>query len=78
MKSPTLRSDGSCPACSGGWTCSFHIAEGLRKDKENAATLRRVCESAKVNELARICARFELESDEMQTREEKALQLQTA
>lgn len=72
MKTPTLRPDGSCPVCSGGWQCSFHQAEGLRIDRDRAQTIRRVVTSAREHDIARLCARHEIESDEMGSREDKA------
>lgn len=75
LVAPTLRPDGSCPACSGGWSCPYHIAEGLRRDAEQSALLRRVAAAQRENEIARVCSRFELESDERGTREEKAAEI---
>ena len=69
---PVLRADGSCPVCSSGWVCAYHQEAGLRRDRERSAVLRRVCESMRAAEIGRVCARFELESDEFQTREQKA------
>ena len=73
MNAPTLRPDGSCPACIGGWQCAFHQAEGVRRDREKYARLRDVCRIAAGRDIARVCLRYELESDEFSTREQKAL-----
>lgn len=75
---PVLRADGSCPACSGGWVCAFHRSQGLRADRERSAMLRRVCAGIRANRIAEVCARFELESDEGGTREEKAARMLAA
>jgi len=73
MNAPTMNADGSCPACLRSWRqCDWHIAEGLRRDRERSAMFARVCRRASAEEIARTCARYELESDEFQTREEKA------
>lgn len=69
---PTMNPDGSCPACIGGWLCSWHQQEGLRRDREQAAVLRRARAGIRQNIIARICAEHELESDEFQTAEQKA------
>ena len=75
MKAPTLRQDGSCPACVGGWQCAFHIAAGLEEDRQRSRTLARVVAGQRENEIARVCWLYELESDEGGTREEKAARL---
>lgn len=72
LPEPVLRRDGSCPACMGGNVCRWHQEDGLRRDREGMDNLRRVCASAHAHEIGRICARYELESDEGGTREEKA------
>jgi len=71
-KEPPKDERGACTACRGGWLCQWHKDEGLRKDAERSAVLRRVCQSIREAEIARVCSRFELESDEGGTREEKA------
>ena len=43
-----------------------------RKDKQQRETLRQVCIAHRENEISRICARYELESDEFYTAREKA------
>jgi len=48
-------------------------AEMLR-EMEKSEALRRCVSSAKAWDIARICARYELESDEFYTREQKAAQ----
>jgi hypothetical protein len=61
-----------CVALIGRSRCEFHAAEDQKRDARNRATLRRSCEIGHAHELARICARYELESDEGGTREQKA------
>lgn len=74
VKAPVINPDGTCSSCTsgGGWVCAFHRAESLRQDERNAQTLRRVVENARHHEIYRVCAQHELESDEFQTREDKA------
>lgn len=71
-KKPKTRADGSCSACVGGWQCAWHQAEGVRVDRERGEMLRAVSANARKYDIAHLCARFELESDEMTTREQKA------
>jgi len=74
MNAPTMNPDGSCPKClfAGGWHCEWHQAEAVRRCRERSAMAARVCRRATDEDIARTCARYELESDEFQTREEKA------
>lgn len=72
MNAPTLRPDGSCPACVGGWKCVYHIERDAQRDRERSETLRRVCAGIREARIMEICARHELESDEFLTREQKA------
>lgn len=69
---PETYPDGACKACAGGWKCAYHIAEDAERDRQMSAVLRRACEGIRINRIARVCARFELESDEFLTREQKA------
>lgn len=64
-----------CPECAklGGWQCEPCMERGVRRDREKGELCRRVAAQAKRDKVERICSRFELESDEMMTREEKAL-----
>jgi hypothetical protein len=67
--------DGTCPTCLalGGWLCELCKKDNAARDRANATRLKLVCESIKANEVARVCAAFELESDEFLTREQKAV-----
>lgn len=64
-----------CPECAklGGWQCEPCMERGVRRDRVKGAMLRSVAAQAKRDKVERICSRLELESDEMMTREEKAL-----
>lgn len=75
MKRPALLADGSCSACvlGGGWQCKFHQEELAALDRERAAMFKRVAAHVRASRIESICARYELESDEFQTREQKAL-----
>ena len=72
LPKPAIHEDGSCTACAGGWMCEYHQQESLRRDERLSAALRLSNKAARANEIARICAHYELESDEYQTREQKA------
>ena len=74
LVAPVLRSDGSCPECAngGGRICAYHSAEGIRKDRAFWDSMGPRLAVARNAELSRIAARFEFESDEMLTWQEKA------
>ena len=66
---------GTCLDCVGRvghGRCAFHAAEDRQRERTFSALLQRTVEAMRADEIGRICARYELESDEMQTREEKA------
>ena len=67
---PPKRADGSCSACAGGWNCVFHQVEGLLADDRRAEAIAGASRALHEMEIARTCARYELERDEFQTREE--------
>lgn len=67
-----FRSDGSCSTCAGGWMCKACQADAAKRDAAFSAVLRSAAEGIKQTRIARVCARFELESDEGGTRSEKA------
>lgn len=68
-----LNPDGTCPACIGGWLCKFHQQEGLRIDAQRSQVIKQAVAGIRRAEIARTCARYELESDEMLTAEQKAV-----
>jgi len=67
-----FRSDGSCSTCAGGWLCKACQIDGLARDRARSAVLASAALGIHCNRIARVCARFELESDEGGTRSEKA------
>lgn len=67
-----FRPDGSCSACSGGWLCKACQNDNARSYGEQADMFRRVAAYSRSERVARVCARYELESDEGGSREEKA------
>lgn len=64
-----------CPTCIGGWLCKSCQQEGLIRDRQRMAAVRDVCQSYRRMAIDRLCSRFELESDEFSTAEEKAIAL---
>lgn len=73
MNAPPTYPDGSCIGCLNNLPrCEFHEIEERAREKAARETLARVVERSRQNDLARICARHELESDEMSTRWQKA------
>ena len=69
---PDTYPDGACKACVGGWKCAFHIAEDEERERRMSDVLRQAVAGIRATRIARVCARFELESDEFLTREQKA------
>lgn len=65
-------SSGRCMTCIGGNLCKFCSADNAKQDRERSAVLASAAADIRCNRIARVCARFELESDEGGTREEKA------
>lgn len=74
ISKPAIDARGACLACAsnGGWVCDWHKEESAQRDRDLSAMFVRVSASNKANRIAEVCSRFELESDEMLTREEKA------
>lgn len=69
---PETYPDGACKACLGGNKCDWHIERDAENDRKRSEMLRRVCAGIRANEIGRVCSRYELESDEFMTREQKA------
>jgi hypothetical protein len=63
---------GRCTLCIGGNLCKPCQADGVKRDRERWAMLRAVSAQQAQDRVYRCCARYELESDEMQSREDKA------
>lgn len=56
----------------GGWLTPEGQKRLAQTERDRAQLIREVCEGIRSAKINRICARFELESDEMQTAEQKA------
>lgn len=65
-------SSGRCNLCMGGWLCEPCQQDGLERDKRKMEAIRFSNNLSKEMEIGMICSRHELESDEFQTREQKA------
>ena len=73
---PILRADSTCPDCARVWTrCAWHLATERQREDEKSAILRAVCQGNRAYEIGRICARYELESDEGGTAYEKGARI---
>jgi len=74
---PAKLADGTCLACveRGGWLCEYHQQAGLVADRKRAQVVRLAVQGLQRAELERICARYELESDQFATAAEKAEQV---
>lgn len=49
-----------------------NLTQERAKERAMAASLAGICSAARAHEITRICARYELESDEFMTAEQKA------
>lgn len=72
LVNPGTYSNGACRGCAGGNKCAWHIEEDAKRDLQWSKELSRICGHIKQARIERVYSRFELESDEMATREEKA------
>ncbi len=73
MTKPATLPDGTCRECCGrSGPCAYHQAEGQRQWETKWRTVAAAARGARAAELARVAARFEFESDQFQTAEEKA------
>lgn len=70
---PPTYPNGACIACLASLpACTYHRAEQSRQEKARRENFRLTIEGARRNDLARLCMKHELESDEGGTRMEKA------
>ena len=70
-----MNADGSCLYCMADYSsCQFHRMVDFLRDENRRETIKGIVAHQKAERLKRICAKYELESDEMMTREEKATQ----
>lgn len=67
-----FRQDGSCSTCLGGNLCRHCSADSAKRDAIFSRVLQQAAAGIRENRIARVCSRFELESDEFLTREQKA------
>ena len=75
IPAPKPRDDGSCPQCIGGWQCAYHQQQGIALDRSRSEAIKLASESLRRAEISRVCARYELETDEAGTCEDKALRI---
>lgn len=72
MKDPCLP-DGTCPECIRDYAnCTFHRTEDRARDARRSENIRAILHAQHQRELATICLRYELESDEGGNRMDKA------
>jgi hypothetical protein len=69
---PPTGTRGECLECAGRGVCEWHAAQGRVQDHNRSEAIRSLLQHERAKERARICARFEFESDEYHTAEEKA------
>lgn len=66
-------SNGACKACVAWYpSCLFHRWEDSQQDLALSAALRSASEGFRLRDIAEVCCRFELDSDGVQTRTQKA------
>ncbi len=65
--------DGHCQSCIGGWLCKDCQGDSAKRERQFSIVLKQVTNNIRANAIARVCQMHELESDEMQSREQKAL-----
>jgi hypothetical protein len=66
---------GRCVVCSGGWLCVNCQNDNAKQDYAQFNTMKRASDGIKAQRIARLCALYEIESDEGGTREHKAQKL---
>lgn len=72
MNDPTLP-DGTCPQCIRDYArCTFHRTEDRARDARRTENIRRLLDAQHQRDLAAVCLRYELESDEGGSRWDKA------
>jgi hypothetical protein len=64
---------GYCLQCEGGWLCRDCIADNQEREKRRSAALAETVLSARTHDVAKLCSKHELESDEFMTRERRAM-----
>jgi predicted amidophosphoribosyltransferase len=75
---PILNGDGTCPACianAGNGPCQWCHEETERDAARRSAACRKSSAFFRARDIADICARYELESDERGTREDHAARM---
>ncbi len=75
IETPTYYDDGACKLCLGKGLCDYHKIEGVKRDKIKSSILRSSAVAARIANIDYICARYELESDELFTADEKAISI---
>ena len=74
LQPPALRPDGACPECLGRGLCDYHKQTTQAAWIKRERALQSAGRATIAGRIARICASFELESDEFYTAEQKAQQ----
>lgn len=66
---------GRCTLCDSGWLCGSCKADNAAKERKLSENLGKAVRASRGNEIARLCMRYQLASDEFLTREQKALRM---
>ena len=63
---------GRCMLCDSGWLCQPCKTRNAQRERERMAGFSASMKRSKEANIARVCAKYELASDERQSREQKA------
>lgn len=64
---------GRCTLCDSGWFCDPCIEDNRERERRRTEAIIRGASAHRKNEIARVCMRYQLTSDEFYTREQKAV-----
>ena len=73
MKPDRFDIEGRCTLCKCGWLCDPCKSDNAARERKLSENLGKAVKASRGNEIARLCMRYQLESDEFLTREQKAL-----
>ena len=65
--------EGRCTLCNGGWLCGPCKVDNRERERKRLEAISWGARAHRTNEIARVCMRYQLTSDEFHTREQKAV-----
>lgn len=66
---------GRCTLCDSGWLCDPCKADNRERERKRSEAISQCVSASRQSEIARVCMRYQLASDEFLTREQKALRI---